>query len=143
MTIAADNAVFGQTGPIVGSFDAGLGANYLADIVGQKKAREIWYLCKQYNANEALEMGLVNTVVPLAKLEEVGVEWAQRILEMSPFAIKSMKAAFNAAIDGQVGLQVMAGHMTQLFYMSEEGQEGKNAYLEKRKPAFDKYPWRP
>jgi naphthoate synthase len=143
LTIAADNAIFGQTGPIVGSFDAGLGSNYLADIIGQKKAREIWYLCKQYDAQEALEMGLVNKVVPIAQLEEEGIKWAQEILSKSPFAIKSLKAAFNAAIDGQIGLQNLAGHMTQLFYMTEEGQEGRNAYNQKRKPEFSKYPWRP
>ncbi|MHA2170149.1 MAG: 1,4-dihydroxy-2-naphthoyl-CoA synthase [Candidatus Kariarchaeaceae archaeon] len=143
LTIAADNAIFGQTGPIVGSFDAGLGANYLASIIGQKKAREIWYLCRQYNAQEALDMGLVNIVVPIDELENIGVEWAREILTMSPFAIKSMKAAFNAAIDGQVGIQALAGHMTQLFYMTEEGQEGRNAYNEKRKPDFNKFPWRP
>jgi naphthoate synthase len=143
LTIAADNAIFGQTGPIVGSFDAGLGANYLASIIGQKKAREIWYLCRQYNAQEALDMGLVNLVVPIDDLEETGVEWAREIVTKSPFAIKSMKAAFNAAIDGQVGIQALAGHMTQLFYMTEEGQEGRNAYNEKRNPDFKKFPWRP
>ncbi len=142
LTIAADNAIFGQTGPIVGSFDAGLGANYLADIIGQKKAREIWYLCKQYDSEEALEMGLVNKIVPIDKLEEEGIDWARKILSMSPFAIKSMKASFNAAIDGQIGIQNLAGHMTQLFYMTEEGQEGRNAYIEKRKPNFKKFPWR-
>lgn len=143
LTIAAENAVFGQTGPIVGSFDAGIGSNYLADVVGQKKAREIWYLCKQYNAEEALQMGLINTIVPLDELEQEGIKWGKEILEKSPFAIKSIKSALNAAIDGQIGLQVMAGHMTQLYYMSEEGQEGRNAYIEKRKPNFRKYPWRP
>ena len=143
LTIAAENAIFGQTGPIVGSFDAGLGSNYLASIIGQKKAREIWYLCKQYNAKEAREMGLVNEITETENLEKKGVEWAKRILEMSPFAIKALKSAFNAAIDGQIGIQAMAGHMTQLFYMSEEGKEGKNAYLNKKKPEFNKYPWRP
>jgi naphthoate synthase len=143
LTIAADNAVFGQTGPIVGSFDAGLGANYLASIIGQKKAREIWYLCRQYSAQEVLEMGLVNKVVPVEELEDEGIKWAQEIVSKSPFAIKSMKAAFNAAIDGQVGIQALAGHMTQLFYMTEEGQEGRNSYTEKRKPDFKKFPWRP
>ena len=143
LTIAADNAVFGQTGPKVGSFDGGLGASYLARIVGQKKAREIWYLCRQYSAQEALEMGLVNKVVPLEEMEEEGVRWAQEILSKSPIAIRCLKAAFNADCDGQIGLQEFAGHATMLFYMSEEGQEGRNAYLEKREPRFDKYPWRP
>lgn len=144
LSLASENAKFGQTGPIVGSFDAGLGASFLADMVGQKKAREIWYLCRQYTAKEALEMGMVNKVVPTVEdLEKEGYEWAQRILQMSPFAIKSMKAAFNAAIDGQVGIQALAGHMTQLFYMTDEGQEGRNAYQKKRKPDFKQYPWRP
>ena len=143
LTVAADNAIFGQTGPIVGSFDAGLGSNYLADIVGQKKAREIWYLCKQYSASEALEMGLINKIVPLDQLESEGIEWALRILKMSPFAIKSLKSAFNAALDGQIGLQVMAGHMTQLFYMSEEGQEGRDSYLKGNNPDYKRFPWRP
>ena len=143
LTLAADNAIFGQTGPIVGSFDAGLGSNYLADIIGQKKAREIWYLCRQYTAVEALGMGLVNKIVPLENLEIEGIKWASRILEMSPFAIKSLKSAFNAALDGQIGLQAMAGHMTQLFYMSDEGQEGRNSYLERRKPKYKEFPWRP
>lgn len=143
LTIAADNAVFGQTGPRVGSFDGGLGASYLARIVGQKKAREIWYLCRQYDAQEALQMGLVNRVVPVESLEAEGVAWAQEILQHSPIAIRCLKAAFNADCDGQVGLQELAGHATMLYYMSEEGQEGRNAFLEKRKPDFSQYPWRP
>jgi naphthoate synthase len=143
LTIAADNAIFGQTGPKVGSFDGGLGSSYLARIVGQKKAREIWYLCRQYDAREAEEMGLVNTVVPVADLEVEGVTWAQEILQHSPIAIRCLKAAFNADCDGQIGLQELAGHATMLFYMSEEGQEGRNAFLEKRQPQFDQYPWRP
>ncbi|GAB4516773.1 MAG: 1,4-dihydroxy-2-naphthoyl-CoA synthase [Anaerolineae bacterium] len=143
LTLAADNAIFGQTGPIVGSFDGGFGASYLASIVGQKKAREIWYLCRQYNAQEALEMGLVNTVVPVEQLEAEGVQWAREILEKSPIAIRFLKAGFNADLDGQTGLQVLAGDATMLFYMTEEGTEGKNAFVEKRKPDFSKYPWRP
>lgn len=143
LTIAADNAIFGQTGPKVGSFDGGLGASYLARIVGQKKAREIWYLCRQYDAQVALDMGLVNAVVPLEDLEAEGVRWAQEILTKSPIAIRFLKAAFNADCDGQIGLQELAGHSTMLFYMTEEGQEGRNAFLEDRAPAFDKYPWRP
>jgi naphthoate synthase len=140
LTIAADNAVFGQTGPKVGSFDGGFGASYLARIVGQKKAREIWYLCDQYKAKEALDMGLVNKVVPLDELEKTGVEWAKKILEKSPLAIRLLKSAFNAELDGQAGIQELAGNATLLYYMSEEAQEGKKAYLEKRKPGFDKYP---
>jgi naphthoate synthase len=143
LTIAAENAVFGQTGPIVGSFDAGFGSNFLARIVGQKKAREIWYLCRQYNAQEALEMGLVNKVVPIEQLEAEGVEWAQEILSKSPIAIRFLKAAMNADCDGQTGLQVMAGDATMLFYMTEEGKEGRNAFNEKRQPDFKQYPWRP
>ncbi|GAB4434571.1 MAG: 1,4-dihydroxy-2-naphthoyl-CoA synthase [Anaerolineae bacterium] len=143
MTIAADNAIFGQTGPKVGSFDGGFGASYLARIVGMKKAREIWYLCRQYSAQEALEMGLVNKVVPVDQLEAEGVQWAQEILDKSPIAIRCLKAAFNADVDGQAGLQELAGNATLLFYMSEEGQEGRNAYNEKRQPDFRKYPWLP
>lgn len=143
LTIAADNAIFGQTGPKVGSFDAGFGSNYLADIVGQKKAREIWYLCRQYNADEALAMGLVNKIVPVEHLEAEGVSWAQEILDKSPIAIRFLKAGFNADLDGQTGLQVLAGDATMLYYMTEEGREGKEAFLEKRKPDFQKYPWRP
>ena len=143
LTIAADNAVFGQTGPKVGSFDGGFGASYMARIVGQKKAREIWYLCRQYNAQEALEMGLVNTVVPVEQLEAEGIQWAQEILEKSPIAIRCLKAALNADCDGQAGLQELAGNATMLYYMTEEGSEGKQAFLEKRKPDFRKYPWLP
>jgi len=143
LTIAADNAIFGQTGPKVGSFDAGFGSSYLARVVGQKKAREIWYLCRQYNAQEALDMGLVNKVVPVEQLEAEGIQWAQEILSMSPLAIRNLKSAFNAELDGQAGLQELAGNATMLFYMSEEGQEGRNAYNEKRKPNFKKYPWLP
>ncbi|HVO74414.1 MAG TPA: 1,4-dihydroxy-2-naphthoyl-CoA synthase [Ignavibacteriaceae bacterium] len=140
LTIAADNAIFGQTGPRVGSFDGGLGASFLARIVGQKKAREIWYLCKQYNAQEALEMGLINKIVPVEKLEEEGVEWAKQILQHSPMAIRVLKSSFNAELDGQAGIQELAGNATLLYYMSEEAQEGKKAYLEKRKPDFKKFP---
>ncbi len=143
LTIAADNAIFGQTGPKVGSFDAGFGSSYLARVVGQKKAREIWYLCRQYNAQDALEMGLVNKVVPVEELEAEGIAWAHEILAMSPLAIRNLKSAFNAELDGQAGLQELAGNATMLFYMSEEGQEGRNAYNEKRKPNFKKYPWLP
>ncbi|MCU0548871.1 MAG: 1,4-dihydroxy-2-naphthoyl-CoA synthase [Leptolyngbya sp. Prado105] len=143
LTIAADNAVFGQTGPKVGSFDGGFGASYMARIVGQKKAREIWYLCRQYTAQEALDMGLVNTVVPIDQLEAEGIQWAQEILEKSPIAIRCLKAALNADCDGQAGLQELAGNATMLYYMTEEGSEGKQAFLEKRKPDFRKYPWLP
>lgn len=143
LTIAADNAIFGQTGPKVGSFDGGFGSTFLAQMVGQKKAREIWYLCRQYSAQESLEMGMVNTVVPVDELEAEGVKWAQEILEKSPIAIRCLKSAFNAELDGQAGLQELAGNATMLYYMSEEGQEGRNAYVEKRKPAFNKYPWLP
>lgn len=143
LTIAADNAIFGQTGPIVGSFDGGFGSSYLASIVGQKKAREIWFLCRQYNALEAQEMGMVNKVVPLADLESEGIAWAQEILKKSPIAIRFLKAGLNAELDGQTGLQVLAGDATMLFYMTEEGSEGKNAFLEGREPEFNKYPWRP
>ena len=140
LTISADNAVFGQTGTKVGSFDAGFGSSYLARIVGQKKAREIWYLCKEYNANEAEAMGLVNKVVPVDKLEQEGIEWANQILQHSPMAIRVLKSAFNAELDGQAGIQELAGNATLLYYMSEEAQEGKKAYLEKRKPNFKKFP---
>jgi naphthoate synthase len=143
LTIAADNAIFGQTGPKVGSFDGGFGASYMARIVGQKKAREIWYLCRQYSAQEALDMGLVNTVVPIKQLEAEGIQWAQEILEKSPIAIRCLKAALNADCDGQAGLQELAGNATMLYYMTEEGSEGKQAFLEKRKPDFRKYPWLP
>lgn len=140
LTIAANNAIFGQTGPKVGSFDGGFGASYLARLVGQKKAREIWYLCKQYSAQEALNMGLVNKVVPVSELEKEGVEWAKQILQHSPMAIRLLKSAFNAELDGQAGIQELAGNATLLYYMSEEAQEGKKAYLEKRKPKFNKFP---
>jgi naphthoate synthase len=143
LTIAADNAIFGQTGPMVGSFDGGFGASYLARIVGQKKAREIWYLCRQYNAQEALEMGLVNKVVPIEELEAEGIRWAEEILEKSPLAIRCLKAAFNADCDGQAGLQELAGNATLLFYLTEEAKEGKNAFLEKRKPNFRDFPHLP
>ncbi|GAB4134992.1 MAG: 1,4-dihydroxy-2-naphthoyl-CoA synthase [Ignavibacteriales bacterium] len=139
LTIAADNAIFGQTGPKVGSFDGGFGASYLARLVGQKKAREIWYLCRQYNAQEAYEMGLVNKVVPVNKLEEEGIIWAKEILEKSPLAIRLLKSAFNAELDGQSGIQELAGNATLLYYMSDEAQEGKKAYVEKRKPDFTKF----
>lgn len=139
LTIAADNARFGQTGPRVGSFDGGYGASYMARIVGQKKAREIWFLCRQYDAQQALDMGLVNTVVPLARLEAETVQWCQEILANSPMAIRCLKAALNADCDGQAGLQELAGNATMLFYMTEEGQEGRNAYVEKRKPDFSRF----
>jgi len=140
LTIAADNAIFGQTGPKVGSFDAGYGAGLLARTVGQKKAREIWYLCRQYTAQEALEMGLVNAVVPLERLEEETVSWAREILEKSPTAIRFLKAAFNADTDGLAGIQQLAGDATLLFYLTDEAKEGRNAFLEKRKPDFSKFP---
>lgn len=140
LTIAADNAIFGQTGPKVGSFDGGFGASFLARIIGQKKAREIWYLCRQYNATEALEMGLVNKVVPVEQLQEEGIEWAKEMLQMSPLALRLLKSAFNAELDGQQGIQELAGNATLLYYMTEEAQEGKKAYLEKRKPEFNKFP---
>jgi len=143
LTIAADNAVFGQTGPRVGSFDGGFGASYLARVVGQKKAREIWFLCRRYGAKEALAMGLVNAVVPLAELETETLRWCREMLANSPMALRCLKAAFNADCDGQAGLQELAGCATMLFYMTEEGQEGRNAYVEKRAPAFDRFPRRP
>jgi naphthoate synthase len=143
LTIAADNAQFMQTGPRVGSFDGGFGASYLASIVGQKKAREIWYLCRPYSAEEAREMGLVNTVVPLAELEETTVDWCRQILQHSPIALRCLKSGFNATLDGQAGVQELAGNATLLFYMTEEGQEGRNAYNEKRKPDFGQFPKRP
>lgn len=143
LTIAADNARFMQTGPKVGSFDGGYGASYLARHVGQKKAREIWFLCRPYSAQEALQMGLVNTVVPLEKLEEETVQWCREILANSQMAIRCLKAALNADCDGQAGLQELAGNATLLFYMTEEGQEGRNAYLERRNPDFSKFPYRP
>lgn len=143
ITIAADNAIFQQTGPKVGSFDGGYGASYMARIIGQKKAREFWFLCRQYNAQQALEMGLVNTVVPFDELEEETVKWAQEMLCHSPIALRCLKAALNADCDGQAGLQELAGNATMLFYMTEEGQEGKNAFLEKRRPNFNKFQRRP
>ncbi|PSB08643.1 1,4-dihydroxy-2-naphthoyl-CoA synthase [Pleurocapsa sp. CCALA 161] len=143
LTIAAENAVFGQTGPKVGSFDGGFGSSYLARIVGQKKAREIWFLCRQYDAAEAEKMGLVNCVVPIEQLEAEGIKWAQEILTKSPMAIRCLKAAFNADCDGQAGIQELAGNATMLYYMTEEGAEGKQAFLEKRDPDFRQYPWLP
>jgi naphthoate synthase len=139
LTIAADNARFGQTGPRVGSFDGGFGAAYMARIVGQKKAREIWFLCRQYDAKQALEMGLVNAVVPLERLEEETIAWCREILAQSPTALRCLKAALNADCDGQAGLQELAGNATLLFYMTEEGQEGQRAFLEKRKPDFRRF----
>ncbi|MFH2210816.1 MAG: 1,4-dihydroxy-2-naphthoyl-CoA synthase [Pseudomonadota bacterium] len=143
LTIAADNARFGQTGPRVGSFDAGLGAGLLARAVGLKKAKEIWFLCRQYDAHQALEMGLVNTVVPLAELEAETVQWCKEMLQLSPTALRMLKAAFNADTDGLAGIQELAGNATALYYMTPEGQEGRNAWLEKRAPDFGKFPRRP
>ena len=140
LTIASENARFGQTGPKVGSFDAGFGSSYLARHVGQKKAREIWFLCEQYTAVEALEMGLVNKVVPLDKLEDTTVEWCQKIMRHSPIALRMIKAGLNAELDGQAGIQELAGNATMLYYMTEEAQEGKNAFLEKRDPDWDQFP---
>lgn len=139
LTIAADNAIFGQTGPIVGSFDGGFGAGYMARTIGQKRAREIWYLCRKYSAQQALQMGLVNTVVPYGQLERETVQWCREIIEKSPVAIRCLKAAFNADCDGQAGLQELAGCATMLFYQTPEGQEGRNAFVEKRKPDFSKF----
>jgi naphthoate synthase len=143
LSIAADNAVFGQTGPRVGSFDGGFGAGYLARVVGQRKAREIWFLCRQYGASEALAMGLVNAVVPLAQLQDEGVRWGLEVLQHSPTAIRCLKAAFNAETDGLAGIQELAGQATHLFYRTAEGQEGRNAFLEKRPPDFSDAPWLP
>jgi naphthoate synthase len=143
LTIAADNARFGQTGPRVGSFDGGYGASYLARIVGQKKAREIWFLCEQYDAQAALDMGLVNTVVPLEDLEVETVAWCERMLQHSPLALRMLKASLNAADDGLAGIQQLAGDATLLYYMSAEAQEGKEAYLQRRRPEFDRFPKRP
>jgi len=143
LTIAADNAIFGQTGPRVGSFDGGYGASYLARVVGQKKAREIWFLCRKYNAREALQMGLVNKVVTLKDLEKETFKWCKEILANSPIALRCLKAALNADCDGQAGLQELAGNATMLFYMTEEGQEGRDAFVEKRKPNFSRFPKRP
>ena len=143
LSLAADNAVFGQTGPRVGSFDGGFGAGYLARVVGQRKAREIWFLCRRYGAEQALSMGLVNAVVPLHELEAEGVRWAQEVMQHSPTAIRCLKAAFNAETDGLAGLQELAGQATHLLYRTEEGQEGRNAFLEKRDPDFSASPWLP
>ena len=140
LSIAADNARFGQTGPKVGSFDGGFGASYLVRCVGQKKAREIWFLCDQYDAQEALDMGLVNKVVPLEQLEETTVAWCRKMLAKSPLALRMLKSAFNAELDGQAGIQELAGNATLLYYLSEEAKEGRNAFIEKREPDFDKYP---
>ncbi len=142
LTIAADNAIFGQTGPKVGSFDAGFGASYLAETVGMKKAKEIWFLCKQYNAQEALEMNLINYVAALDQIEEVTLAWCERILEHSPLALRCLKSGFNAATDGMSGVQELAGNATLLYYMSEEAEEGHQAYLNKQKPNFKKFPKR-
>lgn len=142
LTISAENAIFGQVGPRVGSFDGGLGSSYLARIVGQKKAREIWYLCRQYSAKEALDMGLINTVVPLEELEETTISWCRQILKHSPLALRCLKSALNADCDGEMGLQELAGNATLLYYMSEEAQEGHQAYLEKRAPDFSQFPKR-
>ena len=143
LTISSDNAIYGQTGPIVGSFDAGFGSSFLAAHIGQKKAREIWFLCRQYTAAEAEDMGMVNTVVPLADLEAEVLEWSREILTKSPIALRFIKAGLNAELDGQTGVQVLAGDATMLFYMTEEGSEGKRAFLEKRDPDFKKFPRRP
>jgi naphthoate synthase len=140
LTIAADNAVFGQTGPRVGSFDAGFGASYLARLVGPKKAREIWFLCRKYSAAQALAMGLVNEVVPLAELEATTVQWCREMLALSPMALRCMKAAFNAETDGMAGIQELAGNTTMLFYMTEEAQEGRDAFKERRPPDFSRFP---
>lgn len=143
LTIAADNARFGQTGPRVGSFDGGFGAATLASLVGLKRAKEIWFLCRQYDAQQALQMGLVNAVVPLAQLEATTVKWCEEMLALSPLALRMLKSSFNAALDGQAGIQELAGNATMLFYMTEEAQEGRDAYREKRKPDFAKFPRRP
>ena len=143
LSLAAHNAVFGQTGPRVGSFDGGFGAGYLARVVGQRKAREIWFLCRRYSADQALAMGLVNAVVPLEQLEAEGVAWAREVLAHSPTAIRCLKAAFNAETDGLAGIQELAGQATHLFYRTAEGQEGRNAFLEKRPPDFSDAPWLP
>jgi len=140
MTVAAENARFGQTGPNVGSFDGGFGASYLARIVGQKKAREIWFLCDQYDAKEALDMGLVNKVVPLEELESTTIAWCRKVMQKSPIALRMLKSAFNAELDGQAGIQELAGNATLLYYLSDEAKEGKNAFLEKRQPDFSKFP---
>ncbi|KGG15378.1 MULTISPECIES: 1,4-dihydroxy-2-naphthoyl-CoA synthase [unclassified Prochlorococcus] len=143
LSLAADNAIFGQTGPKVGSFDAGFGAGYLTRVVGQRKAREIWFLCRQYGADDALKMGLINAVTSVETLENEGVKWAKEILQNSPTAIRCLKASFNAETDGLAGIQELAGQATHLFYMTEESQEGKNAFLQKRRPDFSKFDWLP
>ena len=143
LTIASENAIFGQTGPKVGSFDAGFGSSYLARIVGQKKARELWFLCRQYTAREAEQMGMVNKVVPLERLEDECVEWAQTMMERSPLALRMIKMGLNAELDGQAGIQQLAGDCTMLYYCMDEAQEGGKAFLEKRKPDFDQYPYLP
>ena len=143
LTIASENAIFGQTGPKVGSFDAGFGSSYLARIIGQKKAREIWFLCRQYTAREAEQMGMVNKVVPLDRLEDECVEWAQTMMERSPLALRMIKMGLNAELDGQAGIQQLAGDCTMLYYCMDEAQEGGKAFLEKRKPDFDQYPYLP
>ena len=143
LTIASENAIFGQTGPKVGSFDAGFGSSYLARIMGQKKAREIWFLCRQYTAREAEQMGMVNKVVPLERLEDECVEWAQTMMERSPLALRMIKMGLNAELDGQAGIQQLAGDCTMLYYCMDEAQEGGKAFLEKRKPDFDQYPYLP
>jgi naphthoate synthase len=143
LTIAADNAIFGQVGPKVGSFDGGFGSSYLARSVGQKKAREIWFLCRQYNAKQALDMGLVNCVVPYEELESTTIAWCQEMLQHSPMALRCLKSALNADCDGQTGLQELAGNATMLFYMTEEGQEGRNAFVQKRKPNFKQFKRKP
>jgi len=143
LTICADNAIFGQVGPKVGSFDGGFGAGYLARIVGQKKAREIWYMCGKYSAEEALEMGLVNCVVPYEDLEQTTIDWCNQMLEHSPLALRCLKSAFNADCDGQAGIQELAGNATLLYYMTEEAKEGHRSYLKKQTPNFSKYPKRP
>ena len=140
LSIASENAIFGQTGPKVGSFDGGFGSSYLARIVGQKKAREIWFLCRQYSAREALEMGLVNKVVPFDQLEDEVVDWCKTMMEHSPLALRMLKVSMNAELDGQTGIQELAGNATLLYYLTEEAQEGKHAFLEKRKPDFSKFP---
>ena len=140
LSIASENAIFGQTGPRVGSFDAGFGSSYLARVVGQKKAREIWFLCRQYNAQQALDMGLVNTVVPLESLEDEYIKWAEEMMMLSPLALRMIKAGLNAELDGQAGIQELAGDATMLYYLTDEAQEGKKAFLEKRKPNFKQYP---
>jgi len=143
LSIAADNGIFGQVGPRMGSFDGGFGSSYLARVVGQKRAREIWFLCRQYDASEALRMGLVNAVVPVAELENEGVKWAREILGKSPLAIRMLKSAFNAELDGQAGIQELAGNATMLYYMSEEAKEFMTAQREKRRPDAARFPWLP